>query len=218
MKDLPTLIPFLNLYPAWAQVIVVACVVVVIVVLCFVPRKETHVEKSKFYIEKGFEVNVSLTDFTKTAMNWSPADSLCIATFNLMNAGDVPFTAHDFFITVSLDKDGTKSVHRALDETGEKLQSVVVDPGKSFVVKAYFDIRKAIFAVPDKEGEKLTLYCNIVVEAIARDGLRENLVFRGNTLITTVMKAGQDHVHKVLHAGAAYRTSAIKFLGHHAKK
>ncbi len=226
MKNLLDFIPILNLYPIWAQMTVVItvliCISIVTVVLVFAPRNTPATKESKVSVEhsikKKFEVNVSLTEFSKVKANWAPTDSLCCATFNIMNAGDLPFTIQDFFITASLDENGTKSVHRAFNENGEKLNPVIVDPDRSSVVKVYFNVRKAIFAVPDKIGKKLDLYSDIVVEAIARDGLRENLIFKGNTLQTEVVELDKNYFHKLLHAMPPYRTSAIRFLGNHAKK
>jgi len=197
MKDLMALIPFLNLYPTWAQYIVVFCIIVIIVLLCL--RFER--------VGMGFE---------RVGNILAPTQSRCLAEFNIMNTGDIPFTAHDFFITVSLDSDPPKSLHRALRETGEKLEPLTVNTGTSEVVTAYFDVSGAIYDVPEKIGEELDLYCNIVVEAVARDGLREDLVFEGNTLQTVVVEMEGDSIHRVRYAGASYRTSAIRFLGNHA--
>lgn len=47
IKYLFDLIPFLNLYPTWAQVVIFICVIIIASLLIFVPRKVPLVNKSK---------------------------------------------------------------------------------------------------------------------------------------------------------------------------
>ena len=220
MKDLMSIIPFLNQYPVWTQVLVLICAMVVIVILIFVPRKPTSIDAGtlnvRHTIDKAYEINVSLISFEKATVDWSRQNGVCKVVYNLMNQGDLSITIQDFFIHVSLEKDGTKGVHRAYDKYGTKLGPVVVDAGMSKSVEAYFDVSKAIYCVPDRVGADTTLRCDIGLEAIAQDGLRENLIFKANTLMTKVVESEGDYFHEVQFAGAAYETSAIKYLGGHA--
>lgn len=215
-------IPFLNLYPTWAQIVIFICVIIVVFILIFVPRKTLPSKKFQVSVEhsvkKKFDVNISLTEFHTTTLSTMPTATVCYATLNIMNVGDFPFTIHDLYITVSLSKDGAKSVHKAFNENVDKFDPIVISAGSSKVVRAYFDVRKAIYAVPDKLGQRFDLYSDIVVEAIAQDGLREKLIFRSNSLVTEVVQINENYIHKLLHSAASHRTNAIRYLGNHATK
>ncbi len=68
----------------------------------------------------------------------------------------------------------------------------------------------------------IRMYSNIVIEAIAMDGLRELLGFKNNSLTFIVDKETDDekkdkkYFSRLFTANSAYRTSSIEFLGHHS--
>lgn len=50
LKNLFDLIPFLNLYPVWAQIMIFACAIIILSILIFVPRKTPQPEESKISV------------------------------------------------------------------------------------------------------------------------------------------------------------------------
>ena len=59
MKNLLEFIPFLNLYPIWAQIIVLICLVIVAVLLIFVPRNAPATKESSVIRDGGVQATTT---------------------------------------------------------------------------------------------------------------------------------------------------------------
>lgn len=59
MKNLLEFIPFLNLYPIWAQIIVLICLVIVTVLLIFVPRNAPATKESSVIRDSGVQATTT---------------------------------------------------------------------------------------------------------------------------------------------------------------
>lgn len=90
MKNLFDLIPFLNLYPIWAQIIIFACVIIILSILIFVPRKTPPPKESKI------SVSVEHKQPPKAVLdiNISPDKIL-----TLRNSGNIPLENVQVFAT-----------------------------------------------------------------------------------------------------------------------
>jgi len=210
-KNIIELIRIINLYPAWAKIAILIFFILICSLLILVSRKSPLEKETLVTVEQPlknkFQVDISITEFKKIN------DNICMAKFNIMNVGDLPSTIHDFYIAVGENSYGTKSVHRALNNKNEKLKPLVVTPENSQIIEVYFDINKSLLSIPNKNVEKLMLYVDIVVEAIAKDGLREELFFTNNSLTTQVIEIDKNYYHKLLYVILSPKTKTIHFHG-----
>lgn len=90
MKNLFELIPFINLYPVWAQAIMFMCAIVIASILLFVPRKAPPPKESKISVSVEHPLQAKPILDIKLSME---------KMLNLKNSGNVPLKDIKVFAT-----------------------------------------------------------------------------------------------------------------------